>query len=417
MDLNAILRLVFLEKNDITVGVLMGLLLLVVILLLIRSVIQEKSLAVSGGGASSIDTKVLNIAIEGAVKKAMSDQSVTIHSGAGATSSESEVSADAVALKKTLSEREAKIAALMSDLEAVKSQMESQPVSVGAGASDESASLQAKVKELQTKLAEYEIIEDDIADLSLFKEENKKLKAEIDKLRATMETAQTQVQAVQTAVSAAPTNAVQQAQAAVVEAAQVAATAAAPAARPPPERFKLDTSDDVMGEFAKALSGSAGAAEVPFGSELISGSGAPLADPQAAIDALFDAPKSTAAESPAEPGDMFGELDTEKMLAEVASLKEASHVEGDGNSILDEELDTDRLMAEMGMSEAPVATPAAGAAAQPSAGATAQPVSNVTTIAVAAPAPPPEVDPNDVPVDDLLAEFKDMDYQSGKKGS
>ena len=37
-----------------------------------------------------------------------------------------------------------------------------------------SAELLAKIKDLEGKLAEYEIIEDDIADLTFFKEENAK---------------------------------------------------------------------------------------------------------------------------------------------------------------------------------------------------------------------------------------------------
>jgi len=41
---------------------------------------------------------------------------------------------------------------------------------------------QEKIKELEGKLAEYEILEDDIADLSLFKEENVRLKAELKQL-------------------------------------------------------------------------------------------------------------------------------------------------------------------------------------------------------------------------------------------
>ena len=48
-----------------------------------------------------------------------------------------------------------------------------------AKSSDETDELQAKIKVLEDKLTEYEIIEDDIADLSMYKEENIKLKEEL----------------------------------------------------------------------------------------------------------------------------------------------------------------------------------------------------------------------------------------------
>lgn len=46
------------------------------------------------------------------------------------------------------------------------------------------AEYESKLKELEAKLQEYEIIEDEIADLSMFKEENQKLKDEIEALKA-----------------------------------------------------------------------------------------------------------------------------------------------------------------------------------------------------------------------------------------
>lgn len=454
MDLNGILRLVFLEKNDITFGVLTGLLLIVLIWLLIRSVMEEKaeSITASRGGAA-LDAGSINVAIEGALKKALVENAGAVAAGGAAGA----MSVDAVELKKTLNEREAKISALMSDLEAVKGQIEkSAGGSAGgpggvAAAAEETAGLHAKIKELQSKLAEYEIIEDDIADLSLFKEENKKLKAEVELMRAAVETAKTQVQAAQVATDPAPlVDNVQAAQAAVVAPTEVVAKPSAPEApiappRPPPEKFKLDTADEVMGEFAQALAGEDNKPQLE--SSLISGTGAEVADPQAAIDALMNpvsepvtaasasttAPVTTPAAEP--PADPFGELDTEKMLAEVASMKESAGKDGDSSSVLDEQLDTDRLMAEMGMTD-PAPTPAADSSstASPAAASTAPatpaaPATAAVTTPAAAPAAAtapvsettekPEVFESEIPVDDLLAEFKDPDFITGKvtKGS
>lgn len=60
----------------------------------------------------------------------------------------------------------------------------SSAVSSGGGVNeDEYNSLKAKYKELEEKLQEYEIISEDIADLSKFREENESLKKEIEELR------------------------------------------------------------------------------------------------------------------------------------------------------------------------------------------------------------------------------------------
>lgn len=59
----------------------------------------------------------------------------------------------------------------------------------GSGGGDSSVTadnsdLMARINELEERLVEYEIIEDDIADLSLYKTENEKLKEELQSLRA-----------------------------------------------------------------------------------------------------------------------------------------------------------------------------------------------------------------------------------------
>ena len=53
----------------------------------------------------------------------------------------------------------------------------------GEGGSGNDAELNSKIDELEARLLEYEIIEDDIADLSLYKAENEKLKTELASLR------------------------------------------------------------------------------------------------------------------------------------------------------------------------------------------------------------------------------------------
>lgn len=53
----------------------------------------------------------------------------------------------------------------------------------GAAAESDDTELLAKIAELEERLQEYEIIEDDIADLSLYRTENEKLKEELEHLK------------------------------------------------------------------------------------------------------------------------------------------------------------------------------------------------------------------------------------------
>ncbi|MBN8540909.1 MAG: hypothetical protein J0L82_11025 [Deltaproteobacteria bacterium] len=446
MDLNGLIRLIF-AKNDLLLGISISLLLIVTVLMLIRSVMEDRQ-SEKRGGSADLDPKALNNAIEGAMKKVLADKGIQgaigaaagASSQAGAQSGEgSGFTADALELKKALSEKEAKISALMSDLDALKVQMESSTsVSPNGGPAAEGAdigALQAKLAELQAKLAEYEIIEDDIADLSLFKEENKKLKAELATLKAAVETAQTQVHAANVSVEAAPRT-----DAPVKDPVQIAQ--AAVTARPPAEEFKLDENDAVMGEFAQALAGQvpiAPKAETSFEKDLVVSSDLALSDPQAAIDALLaegfpelDEPKpqevadptvdvETTADVEPEPeaavdefaaalesgNDPFaGDLDTGKIQAEVsklaAELASMAALADTDSSVLDDQLDTEKLMAEMGMADADVEKPQIVESGAPEQKPSAKTASSSIQME-----------------DDLLAEFKDMDFQSAKnpKGS
>lgn len=453
MDLNALVRLIY-AKHELMLGVSITLLLIVTVLMLVRSVMEDRQAEKTSGKAGDLDAKTLNTALEGAMKKVLADKGIQGAIAGAAASGSSEVGASASALapetqelKKSLSEKEAKIAALMSDIETLKIAAEKvQPTADGGVAPGVDVSaLQAKLVELQAKLAEYEIIEDDIADLSMYKEENKKLKAELATLKAAVETAQTQVHAASVSVEAVPRaeDPVQVAQAAVK---------ASPA---PQEKFELDKNDSVMNEFAQAISG-APEPELPdtsFESQLVVSSDSPLADPQAAIDAimtqaqaeaLVETPASTeeavaedaasdtsgiangdVAEAAADfaqvdlvPSVLDEALDTNKLQAEVSKLAaelESMALQADGEqSILDEALDTDKLMQELAGGEEPVkpldSLESSLLNPRDSAVDSAKP-QIVESGAQARPAAVAE--------DDLLAEFKDMDFQNSKttKGS
>lgn len=117
--------------------------------------------------------------------------------------SEGNAEAQAVAAKMTaeIEKVRTQLQEKVKEVESLKVQVvEAKKVSEAAGASgssaaasgsgvsnDEKAELEAKIKDLEARLSEYEIIAEDIADLSMYKEENEKLKAEIVLLNAEIE--------------------------------------------------------------------------------------------------------------------------------------------------------------------------------------------------------------------------------------
>jgi hypothetical protein len=106
------------------------------------------------------------------------DESKQAVQAAAAHAAAAEFQSMVESLKKDAGEKDKVIQSLKGDLEKIAS---------SGGLSDEQKSrLAALEKELEvakSRLSEYEIIEDDIANLSLYKAENSQLKSELDKLR------------------------------------------------------------------------------------------------------------------------------------------------------------------------------------------------------------------------------------------
>lgn len=108
------------------------------------------------------------------------DASTAAAAGAGASAATAAVSPEQKAeLDKALAEKEKVIADLKTEISNLQ-QKASAPNTPAADTSE----LEGKIKELSEKLSEYEIIEEDIANLSFYKNENAKLKDELEKLRA-----------------------------------------------------------------------------------------------------------------------------------------------------------------------------------------------------------------------------------------
>ena len=248
-----------------------------------------------------------------------------------------EVGVQVEALKKDLAQREEELTKLKA----------------GSAASGD---LAARIKELEAKLAEYEILEDDIADLSLYKEENVRLRSELEKLKNGAPAS--------AAVAAAPAPEMQAAPPSgedivkeFAEAVSQEVTPSAPVAVAPPG----STTGDPLADFASAVAlekqvGDAVAAVAP--PEMTTPIPAPPnVNPLASVPAAVP-PNSTKAgktELPvAEGDDLFAEfatpspdeqgaLDTEKMMAEMAELVSIAPAD---KSALNEEIDTEKMAAE-----------------------------------------------------------------------
>lgn len=206
------------------------------------------------------------------------------------------------ALKAELEKREKEIAEL-------KNQLASTPKT-------DSTQFMAKISELETKLAEYEILEDDIADLSLYKEENVRLKAEIGKLQSG-------------AVAPAPTDA--------PEVAPVAEEVFPEFPSPEPVP---DKDENLVAEFEEAVKQVATPEPPP--------APAPVAAATAPAAAPTPAPADASASGEIDTDDILAEfagegLDTDKMLAEIESLNQVGAAD---SSALDEASDISKMAEE-----------------------------------------------------------------------
>ncbi len=235
------------------------------------------------------------------------------------------------------------------ELTAVKAQ-----ASQSDGNKADTSKLEERIKELEGKLVEYEILEDDIADLSLYKEENARLKAELTRLGGTPSaTAPSEGTPQIEAKETAPESLGEDLDAELIAAAESAEESTMPkglsGVEPPPK-----TNGDLVEEFATVVEESKRAAEggpeiesdvdvddlltefaTSLGEELPK-----VAPPKAAapLQAAAPAPEPPAVEEPS----LDEQLDTDKMLAEAAALEE----QGDTDPGLDEETDMEKMAAE-----------------------------------------------------------------------
>lgn len=272
----------------------------------------------------------------------------------------------------------AEIANLKTELEVKKKQIDeisaaagSAPAASGLSA-EEKAALDSKIKELEAKLAEYEIISEDIADLSFYKEQNLKLKKEIETIKggggagavanpaalapdpdpdpapapapdpvpAKAEVkSEPAIVGKASAPEASPEPAPEPVVAAPVKAEPVVAPAA-PASGPTPEADNFSVDDDLMAEFAAAVAKQKGG-EAPDAA-----SAAKPAEPAAqSAPPAASVPVEAAPAAAEDSGVDLGQVDIDKMMVEAQEIK-SDVPEVDINAALGETVDESKLLKE-----------------------------------------------------------------------
>lgn len=163
--------LIFLINHNTTIiEVLMGCVLFIAAILSIRYFVYGNE---STGSHSLGDLSDLESTLKQIIEKAGSVPSVR----SGSSEDSQKLISEIEILKKELEAKK-------KEIEDFKGLSLTTPASVAGMSDEEKAKLESKMKELEAKLAEYEIISEDIADLSFYKEQNVKLQKEIDSLKA-----------------------------------------------------------------------------------------------------------------------------------------------------------------------------------------------------------------------------------------
>ncbi len=175
------------QHIELFIGALIVLILFLGIVFLWRMLSEKPQTA-----SSNLDVTTLEATLKKLITQAQavtSSAGVSGVGGVGATGAGASVGAGGLnldpastaKLQNLLAEREKAIADLQTSLAEAKKAVKDNGQGEHALALLE---IQNKVRDLEARLAEYSIIEDDIADLSMYKEENVRLKRELQELRS-----------------------------------------------------------------------------------------------------------------------------------------------------------------------------------------------------------------------------------------
>ena len=278
--------------------------------------------------------------------KAILEKAGNVPSASATAAGGTEKSGEAAALVEQIGTLKAELEKKAAEMEALKAAPAGATAAPGGVSDADKAALEAQLLELQKKLEEYDIIAQDIADLSFFKEENMRLQKELEGLKKTPGAAPS------AAAPAAPAPA-------------AAAPAEAPPVTPPPAAAEAPVPEVAPAAAAAPVEAavSAPAADIElnppvdsevkkFNEEVVVDPNQPAASPAAAPDPAADSMladwEAAVAEqktAPAAPTGVDGNLDLDKMVAEAGALGTEPASAADSKA-LEQELDPEKLAAE-----------------------------------------------------------------------
>jgi hypothetical protein len=314
----------FIGHNVVLIEVLLGAILIGVTFVLFRSVVAGKE-DINGPSLKDIEKTLRQVLDSTEVKPSVEVEN------AAAMIKDSDAPAAPVAAASP--EALAAAAAQAADLEKLKNEValrdktlsdlqkaleEAKKAPIPTGPVIDTKPLEDKIKELQARLGEYEIIEDDIANLSTYKQDNQKLKAELDALRAKLVS-----NVVETGTSSDN----------VKRFAALVGTEAPPATPPPREGAPPSMPAAAQSPAAKPAAAPASppapaAALIPEptlaptpSAPIVAAAAVAVAAP---VAAAATGPVVVASEASTPSESVFGAVDTDKLLAETANLPEAA---------------------------------------------------------------------------------------------
>lgn len=357
------------KHNERVIGVLLGLILLTAIIYLIRS-LGDKQQTVAAT-VSGVDLQ----ALEGTLKRVLTQipdgAKIPVETADASTDTDSAANgpvgidpAVVASLEAQLSERNKKISDLEKAVQEAQNEAGVAAVAAAAaaeavGTGGESPELQEKIKELEARLAEYAIIEDDIADLSLFKEENLRLKKEVEGLRANSPAAAKSAAGAGDSVMQSFESAVSSGVAPTATEEDVATSIDAELANVEIPKGDNETSaSDLEADLGNLLGEISDEVSEPQNEEIAAAESLTASSTESSVetdapagmvaknesDSESDSTSSDGADEVASGEDLFGgPLDTGKMMAEVADLEESAT----DDDALEGTLDTDKLLMEV----------------------------------------------------------------------
>lgn len=261
--------------------------------------------------------------LEETLKKLLEKANFVSGNGAG-SEEQSKLAAEIQNLKVALEEKQTLI-------EQMKTQSSGATATASELSSDEKKKLDEQLKELQGKLAEYEIISEDIADLSFYKEENAKLQKELSNLK------DTSLMMTQAVASKNPN-------AAVAE-----TVAIQPIVAPVQEKPIVDAVAEPEAEVlvAEEQSGVSATADPTLNDDILAEFAQAVESQKASnLDDTLKVAEPVAEKIEEAASVDLGTMDMDKMLAEASGIDENAGSDAAVEDVLEKAPDTDKLISE-----------------------------------------------------------------------